>query len=58
MKVGFKLDQRRSRYQNPTIVTNTIFADDLVLIIKGFQVQCPVYLKILRFKEDSVTTQK
>ena len=31
-KLGFKLDQRRSRQQHPTVITDTDFSDDIALI--------------------------
>ena len=36
--VEFKLDQRRSRYLIPTVVTSTLLTDDLILITKEFQI--------------------
>ena len=36
--IEFKLDQRRSRYLNPIVVTNTLLTDDLILITKEFQI--------------------
>ena len=57
--IEFKLDQRRSRYLNPTVVTNTMLTDDLILINKEFQITWHMnvqFMQIFYSSKNSVVT--
>lgn len=57
--IEFKLDQRTSRYLNPTVVTNTMLTDDLILINKEFQITWHMnvqFMQIFYSSKNSVVT--
>ena len=47
-EIGFKLDQRISRYHNSTVVINTMFTNDITLITKGFQISWPMDVQFMQ----------